>query len=419
MLQNTWLRGEIVTTGTEILLGQIVDTNAAWIARQLNAIGVNLYYKSTVGDNEDRLRTLLQVCMARSDVVIVTGGLGPTADDITREAIAGAAGVSLVIHQPTLENLRRRFSNWGTRMTANNRQQALIPAGAEIVPNPVGTAPGFRLEKDSCTLFALPGVPREMKRLMQDTVLPFLQARTQGKGVIRTRTLRTIGIGESTIDHEIRDLMASPNPTVGLAAHTGQADIRLTARSETATEAETMLDTMEGMVRARVGQFIYSAEKDKDIAEYIAALLREQGERLVVWEQHTQGMIAARLQRAAGNTVLESLGDEDETLRARVRACMPPADAEEEAYEAALSRIAQVIEDARADASYLIVLGTTSPDHGVYQPHRGFTRILCKLSAGVRRARINFGGTDELTATWIGNRCFDLIRRTMLGLDPA
>ncbi len=416
MTDHVWLKGEIVTTGTEILLGQIVDTNAAWIAQHLNAIGINLYYKSTVGDNVARLQQVLETAMARSDVVIVTGGLGPTADDITREAIASAVREPLVLDQPTVEKLRERFSNWGTRMTANNQQQALIPQQAAIVPNPVGTAPGFRIRQNGCTLFALPGVPREMKRMMEDHVLPYLRAQTKGQGVIRTRTLRTVGIGESSIDHEIRDLMASTNPTVGLAAHTGQADVRLTARSLTAPEAEAMLDAMEASVRSRIGAYIYSNEKDKDIAEYIADLLKLKGERLVLYEHHTQGMIAERLLQGGDTGMLERPLAHNPDLASRVRACLPAAEEDEAATEQALPVIATLLGDASKASCIMVVLGTTGEDHGVYQRRLGFTHVLFRTPQDERCLHIGFGGTDPLTAVWIGNRCFDLIRRTLLEL---
>ena len=413
MTTSTWLKGEIVTTGTEILLGETVDTNASWIARQLNAIGINLYYKSTVGDNIGRVTEVLQQCIGRSDVVIVTGGLGPTADDITRDAIALAVGDELVLDQATVEALQARFSNWGTRMTANNQQQALIPASAAIVPNPVGTAPGFRVAGGDCTIFALPGVPREMKRMMTDSVLPWLAERTGGSGVIRVRTLRTIGIGESAIDNEIRDLMAGENPTVGLAAHTGQADVRLTARGRDADEADRLLDRMEEQVRSRLGEYIYSNIKGLDIARHIVELLENHGRTLASFELNTQGRIAERLRSQGGEAVLDERA-QDDAVRSLVAKRLPQADASEAAFEQALEAIDRIFADACAGSLRLTVLGTTGDDHGVYQNRKGYTWVLLADRDGERRARFSFGGTDELTAVWIGNRCFDLVRRWLL-----
>ena len=416
MTSFTWLKGEIVTTGTEILLGETVDTNAAWIAQQLNAVGINLYYKSTVGDNIGRVSEVLKRSLGRSDIVIVTGGLGPTADDITRDAIAMAVGDELVLHQGTVEALQARFSNWGTRMTANNQQQALIPSRAAIIPNPVGTAPGFRVTSGDCTLFAVPGVPREMKRMMADSVLPWLVARTGGAGVIQVRTLRTIGIGESAIDAEIRDLMSGENPTVGLAAHTGQADVRLTARGRDAVEAEQLLDQIEDQVRSRLGDHIYSDVKALDIAKHIIDLLETKSQRLALVELNTQGRVEDRLRAHEGDSVVDSRVHSDQVM-SKVSAHMPGSDASEADFEKALTDIDRVLAEHCPGSLRLTVLGTSGADHGVYQNRKGFTLVLLSDDEASRRARFSFGGVDELTAVWIGNRCYDLVRRWLLGLD--
>ncbi len=416
MTAQNWLSGEIVTTGSELLLGQIVDTNAVWMAQRLNEIGIHLYYKSTVGDNENRLCELLQTCLKRSDVVIVTGGLGPTADDITRQALARAVERPLLVHEPTLEGLRQRFSNWGTRMTSNNQQQALIPEGAEIVPNPVGTAPGIRLETENCVLFALPGVPREMKHLMTESVVPFLRVRTGGTGIIRTRTLRTIGIGESTLDHDLGDLLQSPNPTVGLAAHTGQADVRITARGRSEVEVESLLGDMEDRVRSVVGSHVYSNEKDKDVAVHVAELLLAHGTPLVLVEQQTNGHIAGRLKASGIEVPLLEPDDIRLGLSAEMEALLPIDDTQE-MLKAALRKYSQLLSNLDKKVSWLLVLGTTRPDHGVYQQERGITSILYKTATNEFPLHLGFGGTDEFTSVWIGNRCLDLIRRSILGLD--
>ena len=195
--------------------------------------------------------------MARCAAIIVTGGLGPTADDITRQAIANATRRPLVLHEGALATLQTRFERFGVPMTQNNRQQAYIPDGSLLIENPVGTAPGFIVETEHCAVIALPGVPREMKHLMIETVLPYLRARA-GDGIIRRRILRTFGIGESTIDDRLADLMNNANPTIGLAAHTGQADVRIAARAENAETAEAMLDALEQVIRARIGKYIYT-----------------------------------------------------------------------------------------------------------------------------------------------------------------
>ena len=294
---------EIVTTGTEILLGDIVDTNAAWIAQQLREAGVNLYYKTTVGDNEPRVRGVIAQSMQRCDAIIVTGGLGPTVDDITRQAIANATGRTLVLHEGALETLKQRFERFGSQLTENNIQQAYVPQDSILIENPIGTAPGFIVETERCAVIALPGVPREMKRLMADTVLPYLRRKAGETGIIRRRILRTLGIGESTIDVILDDLMHAANPTTGLAAHTGQCDIRIAARAETAAEAEELLDRAEATIRQRMGEFIYSTTPGESyetvlVGKLLAPAAERAGVTLAVVESNTRGALAERLAKA-------------------------------------------------------------------------------------------------------------------------
>lgn len=255
------MNAEILSIGTELLLGEIVDTNSTHIARTLRDIGVNVYFMATVGDNLDRIREILQTCLSRSDLVITTGGLGPTVDDVTRQAVAGAVGRELVFHQELFDGIAEKFKRFGSRMSENNRIQAYIPAEAIIVDNPVGTAPCYIVEDEMGIIVSLPGVPSEMKYLLEHSIVPYLQQKLGFSGVIKARVLRTAGIGESHLDEQIADLMTLSNPTVGLAAHRGQTDIRLTARAADEDEANRMLDHLEAQVRERVGKFVYGIDK--------------------------------------------------------------------------------------------------------------------------------------------------------------
>ncbi len=287
-----YLAAEIVTTGTEILLGDIVDTNAAWIAQQLREAGVNLYYKTTVGDNEGRVRGVIEQSMARCDAIIVTGGLGPTVDDITRQAIANATGRTLVLHEGALATLKARFERFGAQLTENNIQQAYIPEGAMLIENPVGTAPGFIVETERCAVIALPGVPREMMHLMRETVLPYLRARAGATGIIRRRILRTFGIGESTIDMLLDDLMRSSNPTMGLAAHTGQCDVRIAARADDAERPRPCSTPSEAQVRS--ADRPSTSIRPRPARAYETVLVRQRlagkrGVTLAVVESNTRG----------------------------------------------------------------------------------------------------------------------------------
>ncbi len=285
------MNAEIISIGTEILLGEITDTNATWIARQLRDHGINLYYVTAIGDNQARITTALQQGMQRSDVIITTGGLGPTVDDVTRASVADATARDLVFHQDLLDEIARRFESFGVTMTDNNRRQAYIPQHATILPNPVGTAPSFIVEHHDKLIISLPGVPREMKSIMTEQVLPFLRGQMGLPAIIKARILHTAGIGESALDDKIADLMTETNPTVGLAAHSGQTDIRITARADDLDAANQMLNTMEARLRERVEHVIFGVDNAR-LIDALRAILVERDMRLVLAEAGTRGAVA-------------------------------------------------------------------------------------------------------------------------------
>jgi len=239
------LNAEIVTTGTELLLGVITDTNSTTIARQFRDIGLNLYYITSAGDNQERVASVLDTALGRSDVIITTGGLGPTVDDITREAVAQATNRELVFDEAMSASIEAFFKQRGYTMSENNRRQARIPQGAIPIENPVGTAPCFIVEDERGIIISLPGVPHEMKYLMEHTVLLYLKEKLNLRQTIKARTLHTCGIGESALDAQIADLEESTNPTIGLAAHPGQSDIRITAKADSEAEADALIAEME------------------------------------------------------------------------------------------------------------------------------------------------------------------------------
>ena len=232
---------EIITIGTELLLGEIQDTNTRYLARLLRDCGIDLYRTMTVGDNEKRISQALQEALLRSNIIITTGGLGPTVDDPTRQAIALALGVELEFQPHLWEQILDRFKRYGRAPGENNKRQAFIPHGAIPVENPVGTAPAFIFEKGDRSVIALPGVPREMEYLTVNVVLPYLRDHFHLREVIKARVLHTASIGESQVDELVGDLELLSNPTVGLLAHPGQVDIRVTAKAPSFEEAERMI----------------------------------------------------------------------------------------------------------------------------------------------------------------------------------
>jgi competence/damage-inducible protein CinA-like protein len=285
---------EIITIGTEILLGEIIDTNTHYIARQLRDVGIDLYRKTTVGDNARRIAQAIQQALERCEIVITTGGLGPTVDDPTREAVALAFGIETEFRPELWEQIQARFRRFGRQPTENNKRQAFIPKGALAVENPVGTAPAFIIESEEHAVIALPGVPREMEYLLQHAVLPYLRQRYQLRGIIKARVLHTAGVGESQIDDLVGDLETHSNPTIGLAAHSGQVDVRITAKAASEAEADEMIRRLEADVRERLGSWIYGADEET-LEEIALRAIQKQGWTLAVIEAGLGGELIQRL----------------------------------------------------------------------------------------------------------------------------
>ncbi len=290
---------EIITIGTELLLGEIVDTNARYIARALRDAGIDLYRKTTVGDNAKRIALAIQQSIERCDIVITTGGLGPTVDDPTREAVALAMGVETEYRPELWEQIQSRFKRFGRQPTENNRRQAFIPQGAIPVENPVGTAPVFIVESGNNVVISLPGVPREMEYLLQHAILPYLQQHYSIHEIIKARVLHTAGAGESQIDELVGDLEELGNPTVGLAAHSGQVDVRITAKADSSEAADKLIAPVEKTIRQRLGNWVYGA--DKESLEGIALQAMERNSwTLIVLEAGLGGELIRRLAAVPG-----------------------------------------------------------------------------------------------------------------------
>jgi nicotinamide-nucleotide amidase len=409
------MNAEIVTSGTELLLGEIVDTNSTYIARALRDIGVNLYYKTSVGDNVERMTAVINLALGRSDVVIVTGGLGPTVDDVTRDAVAAAFGRQLLLYPECLEQIHAVFARWGRGMGENNRRQAFLPEGSIAIPNPVGTAPGFIVEDVRGMLIALPGVPREMEHLMQASVLPYLRGRLGDQQVvIKARVLRTIGLGESWIDERIDDLMRLSNPTVGLAARTGMADIRITARAPSESEADRMIADVEAQVRARIGDAgIFGFDTDV-LEEVTGRLLAQAGVRLALVESATAGEVA-RLLRATpeGAGVLTSAHVVDGPQALQSLLGISPAMVE--AYGWVSEMVAAAAAGALCDtydAGWgVAVLGDMQTENDVYGGNTGETYAALFSASATDVVRYPYAGSGYLARTWVSTRTVDLLRR--------
>jgi nicotinamide-nucleotide amidase len=289
------VRVEIVAVGTELLLGQIVNENARWMSERLAEIGVDVLHHRVVGDNVERIVDTFADAVERADAVLVTGGLGPTQDDVTRDALAAFLGVPLVAHPEIEDLLRAKFAGYGGDMPANNLRQAEVPQGCRYLTPIRGTAPGLVAEvPGGGRIYLMPGVPLEMVEMMEATVLPELSG-LAGRAAIVSRVLRCTGIGESTVAERLDDLFRSlTNPTVAYLASYGEVRIRLTAKAESVEEATAIVDPVAGEVAARLGDVVFSQD-GRSLEEVVIGRLLERGERLACAESLTGGGVGERL----------------------------------------------------------------------------------------------------------------------------
>ena len=306
---------EIIAIGSELLLGQIIDTNTSYLASRLQEIGLETAFQTMVGDDRKRMISVIRRALSRSRFIITTGGIGPTEDDLTREIVAEVCGKKLVFHPKLFKLIKSFFDRAGFVMAANNRKQAYLPAGARLIPNLQGTAPGFIMETQTGSMIAvLPGVPREMKKMVQDTVLPFFKRKLgKDQGLIEYKVLKVCGLGESRVDEQIGDLIRnSKNPVIGLLASLGEIRIRITAHGRDKNETQSIIDGMEAKIRERLGVLIFGQD-DETLEGVSARLLEKIGKTLSLAETFTAGRISQRLQATGspffkGGLVLASGG---------------------------------------------------------------------------------------------------------------
>src|SRR5574339_634402 len=285
---------EIITIGTEILLGEIIDTNTRHIARVLRNMGVDLYRTITIGDNTQRIAEAIRHSMERAEIVITTGGLGPTVYDPTREAVAKAVGVETEFREDLWAQVVAVISRYGRKPSENQKRQAYVPKGAIVIPNTVGTAPFFIVETERNAVASLPGVPNEMEHILHESIIPYLQKRFSLNEIIKIRVLHCAGLGEGMIDEKIADLETLSNPTVGLAAHTGVVDIRIATKARDEAEADQMTAEIEHQIRERLGDVVFGADEDK-LEDVVLNTVAKRGWTLIGVESGLDGLLARKI----------------------------------------------------------------------------------------------------------------------------
>lgn len=381
---------EIITIGTELLLGETVDTNTRYIARTLRDHGIDIFRTSTIGDNLERIASIIREGHQRADIIITTGGLGPTVDDPTRDAIALGVGAETEFRPELWDQIQERFQRYGHLPTENNKRQAYIPEGAIAIENIVGTAPAFIVEKDNKSIIALPGVPREMEYLMEHKVIPYLKGKFKLQSVIKTRQIHTSGLGESQIDAQIGDLEQLHNPTVGLAAHAGQVDIRITAKADDESEADQMIRNVESEINHRLGKWIYGVDDDT-LEGIVLQKIADHGWTLSVVEAGINGRLIRKLAKIGssfiGGEVLSSSQTKED--------------------------LPTLVKSTRFSKKTDIGLGVIlSP--GEFQQTVHVFYISPKNERTITKT---YGGPPQLAPTWSMNICLNLIKNSLENME--
>ena len=404
---------EIVTVGTEMLLGDLVDTNTAWISQRLAELGVGIYRHTTVGDNSERIVAALREAASRSDLVVTTGGLGPTSDDLTNACLSTVTGREMVEYTEAREHVDTMFAKFGREPTSNNYKQALFPEGTELIPNPLGTAMGALLEADGTIFATLPGVPSEMRRMFEATLEPLIRARSEGS--IVSKTLHFAGIGESALAERVQEFLDATDPTVAPLAGQGRVRLRITTRAATEKEAQEKIAPVEEEVIARLGDY-YFGEDDETLEGAVGRLLLQRGDTLALAESCTGGLLAKRLTDMPGSSAYfeEGLVTYSNESKERLLGVPGAMLAEHGAVSEPVAR--EMAEGARrvSGADYgLSVTGIAGPDGGTQEKPVGLVFV------GISDPEDTFAEQVDLTA-WArsrdsirersANRAFDLLR---------
>ncbi len=408
---------ELLSVGTELLMGQVLNTNAQYISQKLAEYGVNVFHQVTVGDNPGRLRDAVRTALSRADMIILTGGLGPTGDDLTKETVADALGLKMQMNEQALEHLRAQFAKYNRTMTPNNEKQAVFPVGCIILPNHKGTAPGCIVENEGKTAVLLPGPPREMTPMFNESVLPYLEERSGCR--LLSHEIRIYGKGESDVEYELRDMMENQtNPTIAPYAKTGEVTLRLTAKCQTLEEGEQLIRPMIDEIKRRFGDKVYSTDGET-LERVCARLLCEQKKTLAVAESCTGGLVASTLISVPGSSAFFAEGCVTYSNEAKTRRLNVPAELIEK-YGAVSEECAKAMaEGMRLSSGADIAVATTGiagPSGGTPEKPVGLVYFAVSTPEGTKARKVQFFGDRERVRLMATLSALDTIRRTLLKL---
>lgn len=411
---------EIIAVGTELLLGQIVNTNAQYISQKISELGGNLFFQTVVGDNPQRLKNALEIASSRADVIITTGGLGPTGDDLTKETIAEFCGRKCVLDEESWQRILDRFEGQGLDIPANNKKQAEMPEGCMILPNSNGTAPGAVIEEGNKIYIMLPGPPSEMVPMFRDQAYPYLEKRSEC--VIYSKTLRVFGIGESAAEEKLKFLMESQsNPTLAPYAKTGEVTLRLTAKAKEADEAAKMLEPLEKQVREILGDTVYAEGEENSLQQTLVDLLLEKGKKIAAAESCTGGMFAQLITSVPGASGCLDCSMVTYSNEQKQKLLGVSADTLEKygavSEQTALEMSKGIRERSGADIG-IGITGIAGPGGGTEDKPVGLVYIGICTESLHRVFRFQFIGSRDAVRTRTCMNAMDLARRSLLDIFP-
>lgn len=407
---------EIVCVGTELLLGNIVNTNGAFLAEGCAALGLESYYQTVVGDNKGRLEGVLKTAMERSDIVILSGGLGPTEDDLTKEVAARVCGRKLVLHEPSRAAIEKFFAERGTAPTENNWKQAMIPADAIVLGNPNGTAPGVIIEEDQARVILLPGPPNELCPMFENSVVPYLSRLTTQ--VICSQTVKVCGVGESRAETMLKDLIdAQTNPTIATYAKTGEVHIRVTADAEDKKAAMKLIKPVVKELKSRFGNDIYTTEEEVTLEKAVADLLLANNLTVTCAESCTGGLLSARLVNVPGISDVYKSGIVTYSNKAK-RRFLNVKKTTLQKYGAVSRQTAEEMSKgaaafAKADVA-AAVTGIAGPDGGTEEKPVGLVFIACCVKGKTTVEKYRFSGSRSKVRESAAAAALALMRRCIL-----
>jgi nicotinamide-nucleotide amidase len=407
---------EIIAVGSELLTPERSDTNSLWLTEKLNDIGVEVKLKTIVGDDDARLEETIRDAVKRSDIVITTGGLGPTEDDITRQVSARALNKALAYHSDLEDHLRERFRNWGREMPEINKRQAFIVAGAEVLPNPNGSAVGMYLIENDTHIAILPGPPREMQPMFEDLVLPKLKAGTGTVSVYR-RFLKVVGLGESVLDEAIAPIYTCyPNVQTSILFNKSEVDVQLALRAENETRAQDVLDEIEAKIVANLGRAVFSV-KGESMEQVVGRLLAKSGKTVSVAESCTGGLIGSRLTEVPGSSSYFIEGVVSYSNEAKIRTLNVPKALLDE-FGAVSAEVAVAMADGmrkRAETDYaLSVTGIAGPGGGTEEKPVGLVYLGLASELEIKTRRLMLPGDRYLIRWRSSTAAMDFLRRQLL-----